>query len=880
MKKLFIISLLSILYSVIAFAQTIPEPVPSLNKSENLFDHELQFKEWLARQPKETKGWKWMARYENDLLRRVDEEGKMPSNEVLLNANKEVEKLRQTAINARVKAPDWSPAGPYGDSNLFGIGRVNCIAFHPKDSLTFYLGFGQGGIWKTTNGGNSYVPIGDNLPILRVSGITLDPNNSEIIYASLADFAYIGYDLYTADRKRNTYYGIGVWKSIDGGKVWKQTGLKNQLSEGINSITRTVWVNPKNSKEVLVVGVKGVFKSFDGGDTWSVKVLDKMTSALVQHPTNSNILFASAVYVATTKQGEAGLWKSEDAGNTWRLVPTGISPTVVQRIEVAISLSNPTIIYAVTCDANNGFEGFYRSLDSGETWQKSAFKGNLLSTAYTASGGQGFYDLCILVHPTKPQTVYVGGLILNETIDGGNSWKQATGYTTIHPDQHAFAYNPLNKTIYLCNDGGVYATKEIIANINQNLSWKFVAKGINATSCYRLGVSEDGKRVITGAQDNNMFLTEIGKNWTNEFGGDGMEGALINNYIYGSSQYGYIAFFDKNDSKKQEKQVFPPASNTDTGEWTTPFVINKEKNQVIIAGGNIFKGTVGQDRNSFAPISNFKIFGTTKYPQVSSALAVPKGNSDIIYIAKKNTPLSKLPADLWRTSNNGEFWENITNNIYKDSYITYLTVDDNFPDRVWATLSNFVVGEKVYYSSNGGKNWENISYNLPNIPANCIVYQSDEDSDILYVGMDIGVYYLVIGTQEWKPLVGNLPNVIVHELEINQTTKKLYAATFGRGVWVSDLLTDVTPQSADFYGMKVSLYPNANNGNFMIKADYSEVETIQIIDIMGRIRHEESLQPKALKFGKKFNIIGLPSGLYFVKLTTGNFVKVVKMVVE
>ena len=146
--------------------------------------------------------------------------------------------------------------------------------------------------------------------------------------------------------------------------------------------------------------------------------------------------------------------------------------------------------------------------------------------------------------------------------------------------------------------------------------------------------------------------------------------------------------------------------------------------------------------------------------------------------------------------------------------------------------------------------------------------------------MDIGVYYLVMGTQEWKPLMSNLPNVIIHELEISQTTKKLYAATFGRGVWVSDLLTDTTPKSADFYSMKISLYPNANNGSFTLKADYNEVETIQIIDIMGRVRHEESLQVKALKYGKKFNIIGLPSGLYFIKLTSGSLAKVIKMVVE
>lgn len=878
MKRIF--TLFFLYLNTFVFAQTLPENFPSLDKAENLFQHEQQFRTWLNTQPQGTKGWKWMARYEHDLLRRIDTDGKMPANDVLINATNDLEKLRKSSENARIKSSSWTPVGPYGSSELFGIGRVNCIAFHPKDSLIFYLGFGQGGIWKTTNGGESYTPIGDNLPILRISGITIDPNNTETIYISLADFAYIGYDLYTADRKRNTYYGIGVWKSTNGGATWQQTGLKNQLSEGINSITRTIWVNPRNSKEVVVVGTKGIFKSYDGGDSWSNKVLDKMSSALVQHPTESNILFASAVYVATTKQGEAGLWKSNDAGNTWKLLPTNIGAKTVQRIEVAISNSNPNLIYAVSCDNNNGFEGFYRSFDTGETWQKSTFKGNLLSTSYTATGGQGFYDLCILVHPTKPQTVYVGGLILNETTDSGNTWKQATGYTTIHPDQHAFGYNPLNKTIYLCNDGGVYATKEIIANTNFNVSWKFISKGINATSCYRLGVSLDGKNILTGAQDNNMFLSQNEQPWTNEFGGDGMEGAISQSFIYGSSQYGYISFYSKNDLKKQEITVFPPPTNNDTGEWTTPFIVDETSNQVIIAGGNVHKLDIGQDKSKIKTISNFKIYGTTRYPQVSTALAVPKSNTDIIYIAKKNTPLMKQSAELWKTVNNGAFWENITNDIYKDSYVTYLEVDEKFPERVWATLSNFEEGKKVFYSSNGGKNWENISFNLPNLPANTIVYQSDEQSDILYVGMDIGIYYLIDGTKEWKPLITDLPNVIVHELEINHKTKKLYAATFGRGIWATDLLNEKSPIAEDFYSMNASIYPNPSLGIFTIKSDFNDVDKIQIIDILGRLRYEETLQKKELKYGKTISLNDIRSSIYFVKLLSGNLSKSLKIYIE
>lgn len=875
-KKLFFASLFFLLYDSI-LAQTVNPPI--LEASENLFHHEQKFRSWLDSNASSAKNWKWMARYEYDLLKRVNSEGELPVNENILHVSSEIEGLKRQSKNARAIIPEWTPAGPYGNASLFGIGRVNCIAFHPKDSLTFYLGFGQGGIWKTTNGGESYLPIGDNLPILRISGITLDPTNPEIMYVSLSDFAYIGYDLYTADRKRNTYYGIGVWKSVDGGKNWKQTGLKNKLDEGINSITRTIWVNPNNPKEVVVVGTKGIFKSFDAGDSWSLKVLDKMCSALVQHPTSANILFASAVKVGTINVGEGGLWKSIDAGNTWKLLQTGMLSSQIQRIEVAISRSNPNVMYAVTCNNSNGFEGFYVSQNTGEAWTKSPFKGNLLNTSYSATGGQGFYDLCILVHPEKPQTVYVGGLILNETTDGGTTWKQATSYSNIHPDQHALDYNPINKTIYVCNDGGVYSTKKIIASTQQNLSWTFISKGINATSCYRIGLSTNGEDIITGAQDNNSFLSIGKKSWTSEFSGDGMECAIFDNYIYGSSQYGSIYFIDPLNRKRKFGSIFPPNSGSDVGEWTTPFVINKASKEVIIGGGNIHKVLLGEVSNTLKTISSFNPIGNTRFPEVASALAVPQSNANTIYVAKRNSPLNKRSAQLLKTIDNGATWQDITTNIYKESYVTYLTVDDQNPERVWATLSNFVIGEKVYFSENGGQSWKNISYNLPNLPANCIVYQAS-DFKVLYVAMDIGVFYLKEGSTTWKPLMGNLPNVIVHELEINQATKKLFAATFGRGIWSIDLLNEDLVLSKEFYSMKINLFPNPNTGSFTLKSDFDNIEKIQVIDILGRTLLDQKLNPKDLFYEKEFKLLNKRKGLYFVNLISGNLSKTIKMVVD
>jgi photosystem II stability/assembly factor-like uncharacterized protein len=258
-------------------------------------------------------------------------------------------------------------------------------------------------------------------------------------------------------------------------------------------------------------------------------------------------------------------------------------------------------------------------------------------------------------------------------------------------------------------------------------------------------------------------------------------------------------------------------------------------------------------------------------------LAVPKSNPNTIYVFKKNTPLIKEKSQFYRTLDAGKTWEFYDSDLYSDSYITYLIVDDKNPDRLWATLSNFTAGRKILYSSDGGKTWENITYNLPNLPANSVVYQSDEKTNILYAAMDIGVYYLIEGSNEWKPLMGNLPNVIVHELEINYTTKKLYAATFGRGIWITDLLTETLPSANSIYEAEVIVYPNPAKGDVFVKADYSEVEKIQIVDVLGRIVHEEELKPKALRFGKKLDLNENLKGLFYIRLIQGDKSKVVRL---
>lgn len=850
------------------------EPFPPLEKARNIFEHEQLLRDWQERFPK-ARGWKWAARHEHELLKRADANGTLPSGEVLLDAAHQLEQSQSLTPQARTaQNPTWSPVGPYGSTTLEGIGRINCIAFHPTDANTYYLGFAQGGIWKTTNGGKSYTPIGDQLPILRIGAIAIDPNNPQVLYISLSDFAYVGYDLYTADRKRNTHYGLGVWKSTDGGTTWQPTGLRNTLEENTRSLTRSIWVNPRNSLEVVVVGSKGIFKSFDGGQAWQ-QVQGAFTSQLIQDPSDPSVLYAAGMYVHTVRTGTAGVLKSSDAGNTWRTLNTQIPGNLAQRVEIGISPSNPSVLYAVTCNTNNTFEGFYRSKNAGQTWEKAPVSGiNLLGDSPAGSYGQGLYDLTILVHPTNPNKVYVGGLTMFETADGGNTWTQTFDYGSyIHPDQHQLAYNPLNKTYYLCNDGGLYTTKGIVPNRTQNLSnWQFVCDGINATSCYRLGVAPSANLLVTGSQDNNTYLGGSNTPWRNIFGGDGMECLITNSEIYASYQYGTI--IGTTPDFQRSFQIFPPITGDDTGEWTTPYVWAKQSQQIIVAGGNVHRVPVGRNATALVRISDFPKIGNTRYAALSSALAVAQSAPNVIYVAKRAQPLYNVPAQVYRTTNGGLRWEDITSGLYSQSYVTSLSVDEQNPERVWATLSNFVTGEKVYYSNNGGKNWQNISYNLPNIPANALAYDSN---GVLYVGMDVGIYYLTEGSQTWKPFATNLPNVIINELEIHPDTQKLYAATFGRGLWVADLLQPTASKAAAFYDMEATIYPNPSSGNVTLKANYDQVEAIEVIDVLGRTVAENALPPKVLRFGKAFDWTGLSSGLYFVRLKQGKLTKVLKM---
>lgn len=845
---------------------------------------------------KNNKGWKWYARWENEEGMRRTLGNNNSFNMTLVE---ELDKISINQNNAS-KQSGWLPFGPnvlppaIDEISSHGMGRINCVTFHPTDSNIIYVGVAQGGIWKSINGGLSWTPITDQLPITRISDIAIDPNNPNVIYASVGDYAYLGVALETDGRKRHTHYGIGVYKSIDGGNTWAATGLSLAQNNLDASLIRRVFVNPFNSQELVAAGIEGIWKSYDAGSTWT-----KKSSLLIwdieRAAASSTQIYASTGFVNSLNRGSAGIIKSSNFGETWTSLSTGIPATAVQRVELAISPADTDQIFAITCGLNRGFEGFYVSKNAGATWTKtyeSTTGINLLGWDNSiGGGGQGTYDLAIVCDAQDPDKVYVGGINMWGTDDGGYTWDGMSYWLPyygeyLHADQHQFAYNPLNETYYVANDGGLYASKKLQIgswtaaqnqpNYEWPTKWKFLSDGMQITSFYRLALRKRYGDVIAGAQDNSTFYrTDTG--WVNMIGGDGMDCALHPTdplTLYGSAQFGYmVQSFDGGFS-------FNPIgpSNNENGEWTTPIKLSVNNPETIYLGyENLHKST--DEGLSFNPLSNFPTM-SNGIGAVISAMGIASSNENFLYVAKRINHQNNEPMKFYVSSNAGSTWQNRTAGLPDSLYCTSIAVAATVPNKAWACFSGFGLGAKVYKTENAGQSWTNISFNLPNIPMNCLV--QDPKTNILYLGTDAGVYYLLDSSSIWMRYSNNLPNVIVSDLEIHTDSNKLFAATFGRGIWQSDLVTtSVGLEETRIALEQVQLYPSITDGRFTVMAEElpSSNYQIQIWNIKGQLMYSEVMYPEAQAFKKEYNLSLLP-GMYFYQISSGNQSRSVRFVVE
>lgn len=858
----------------------------------------------------QTKGWKKYKRWEDFLSQRLNHDGSLPDPSIYYREAVEVAKEKQS-YNMRTEASGWTPLGPQvfaSPSNPLievGLHRVNTIEFHPTDPNTFWVGVAFGGVWKTTNGGTSYTPLTDDLPILRISDIAVAPSNTDIIYLCVGDYAYLGWNLETNGNKRATHYGLGIYKSLDGGATWNPTGLTFDQTDFDGSLTRRVFIDPTDPDNIVAASTSGIYTSTDGGANWT-KVYDELIWDLEQDPNDYTILYASTGFSNLLGQGNAGLLKSTDFGATWSALNTGIPATdAAQRIEIGISPVNTDYVYLVACNLEGGMYGVYRSTDAGATWTQQSTTPNIigLEDGTVGTSGGGTVDLAIVASQTDVNTLYVGGLNMWGSSDGGVTWNGISNWrndygSSLHADQHYYTYNPLDSKYYICNDGGLYATANIqmgsweTAQNSEGYTWPTVweklSEGINATSLYRIAVTDGANVFMAGSQDNNTYIFYDGV-WRMGVGGDGME-SLIHpenpDIMVGMRQYGFLSK-SLDGGATFTSGLTDHISSTEFGAWTVPLLHHPEKaNTIYAAWGNVYRSSDFGD--NWTRVSNFPDISTNlPFPWPTSAMAISEYDPTTMVLSKRPFYSFSQKMQLYYSGNSGGTWKSIRADLPANGFITSIEMDNDHPRKFWVTLSGFDDGNKVFATTNGGSSWQNITDNLPNLPVNKLVHVDGSLNNDLYIGTDIGVYYRNDKMSQWTLYSQDLPNVIVNDLKIDYAENKLYAATFGRGVWITDLKEyalgedEITGIQNELKSLEVAVYPNPSDGKFRLKLEGANVREaeMKVIDIMGRVVYQTLLEIPEANFDKNFSL-DLEAGLYFVQVEKGKFTKSTKLLIE
>lgn len=698
---------------------------------------------------KKAAGWKQFKRWEYDMERQINPTtGEFPSK----TAQEIYEDYLKTNTPSKSAASaNWTSLGTNSSTGGYaGVGRLNCIAFHPSENNTYWVGAASGGLWVTTNNGSSWACLTDNNGALAVSDIVIPTDfvTSNTIYIA------------TGDKDHWDNHSIGVLKSTDGGITWNTTGISFALSDW--GMVNRLLLDPTNNQTIIAATSNGVFKTTNGGTAWNTQLTSTSFIDMEYKPGDFNTLYGS------TTGGK--IYVSTNGGSSWT---EAFNDASANRIELAVSANEPTSVYALAANSNSGLYGIYKSTDSGSSYSL-VFSGttlNLLGWNSNGgdSGGQGWYDLSLSVSPSNANTLLVGGVNTWRSVSGGTSWSIVNhwwgdGVPAAHADKHSLNYRS-NGDLFECNDGGIYISTD------NGTNWTDKTNGMVTSQMYKLGVSQTfSTEVITGLQDNGTKLLSGGV-WSDVKGGDGME-CLIDysnvNIQYGTYVGGQI---DRTTNHWGSATAIEPSDAGD-GAWVTPYIIDPNNPLILYAGyADVWKTT---DRGD-----NWTKISTMNTSNKIESMAIAPSNSQYLYVADYN--------HIWKTTNGGTSWTEITGTLPVGSgSITYITVKNDDANTLWVTMGGYNA-TTVYESSNGGTSWTNISTGLPQIPAYSIVQNKQSNPEVqLYVGTELGVYFKK-GSNNWVSYNTGLPNVKIGEIEIfydaNPQQSKLKAATYGRGLW-------------------------------------------------------------------------------------------------
>ena len=769
-------------------------------------------------------------------------------------------KEQQQRSNAAVL---WEFAGP---TNVGG--RITDIEIPNDQAETYYVGTASGGVFKTTDGGSNWLPIFDDQEILSIGDIEISENNTETIWVGTGEVNAGGGSL--------AYDGNGVFKSTNGGITWQSKGLPN-----VGSISKIV-IDPDNDDAIFVSAMgplfrndtnRGVYKSVDGGDTWEQKLFVSDSTGIIDmaiHPTNGDIIYAASWERIRRPQyrhygGETSrLYRSLDGGDTWIEMTNGLPslPSEKGRISIAISQSNPEVLYSRYADATGNIQGVYKTVDGGDVW-----------TEVNGSGLQnvGFHWWFrgVVIDPDDENIIYNVDFNVQKSTDGGANWSPA--FPGAHVDQHALAFNRMVPgAVILGNDGGVYYSADDGASYLKDVS-------LPITQFYRVHVdAQNDAKVYGGAQDNNTIRTTTGSvdDWTAIYGGDGFQSLVDPTntaVIYALSQRGNLGKSINNGANFSG--AMNGISGSDRKNWDTPIVMDPFDSQILYYGANRLYKTTNAAGNwtAISPdLTNGSGGGNLTFGTIIS-ISVSPIDTSTIYVGTDD-------GNVWITNNGGGNWTNVSASL-PNRWVTKVLASRSDLNTVYVTFSGYRYGEDnghVYKSDDNGANWTDISSGLPDIPVNDIL---EDVYGNLFLGTDIGVLASPDQGANWSVLGENLPSVVVTDMHIHEASEYLYIGTYGRSMYKLDLSEDILSVAHRSFSETIAIYPNPATDYVTISASQSfENISVGIYDAMGREISRRDFSSS--NTDEQISTQGFSKGMYFVKISNGHSQTTRKLVLK
>jgi photosystem II stability/assembly factor-like uncharacterized protein len=756
----------------------------------------------------------------------------------------------------------WSEEGP---SNIGA--RVTDLAIDPGDPDVVYAAMASGGVFKSTDGGGTWTPISDDLPVLTIGAIAVDPVDPDVIYVGTGE----------ANGQSYSWFGMGMFKSADGGATWSYVGLEETCY-----IARIV-IDPQNTDRIWVAATgslfgtnpeRGVYRSLNGGDTWELvlSVSDSTAATdIAVDPSRPDTVFAAmwerhrGLTYRRSGGVTSGIYRSYDGGDKWTELTGGLpSGDDVGRIGISVCAANPNIVYAIY-DMWTGYEArVYKSTDGGTTWSRTS--DSALAGIHSSFG---WYFGQVRVDPGNANRAFALGVTFYRTENGGASWYEVGSGN--HVDHHAMVFDPNTPSrIFEGNDGGIYRST------NSGTSWtKLYDQPTN--QFYEIEIDYlSPQHLYGGTQDNGTIRTPSGaaSDWEMIFGGDGFYcnvDPTDSDIIYAEYQYGNL-YKSTDFGSSWDRAMDGIDYNGDRHNWSTPVVLDPADPQTVYyCSQRVYRSIDGGDW--WDPISGDLTGGAHGggYGTITTLAPAP-GAPDVIYVGTDDS-------HVWVTTTGGADWADVSAAL-PNRWVTRVAVDPLDPGTAYVTFSGLRWDENlgdVYRTTDYGSTWSDITGNLPAAPVNAMAVDPDEPAR-LFVGSDVGCFYTEDYGATWAMLGTGLPPVPVYDLKLHNPTRTLVAGTHGRSMHSFDLttLSDLAAaRPADIAGTAgLTNYPNPFKDATTIRLSLAEAMevTLTIYDLAGR--RVRSLAAGRMAAGvHDFGWDGrndagrrVASGVYFVRL--------------